>query len=345
MINIKNLIKSAFIYIGLEPPRKLPKQNNIKQWLKQPAIDFKRTGLEALVTKIRRNNDHDFYDLILNESIKDISLDFIEREFIGYGVGKENLNCYRKITLKNSEELFEKTYYSDNNKLDNLKWFHDNLATELKKKINVPDIKFYFPGEFLTVVYFEFSELNSLAHKAFEPYLVEASLALYKFSSLQLTKGKETTPDFFQDFKKHNYYADNIQYALEKTSGSLNLSDLKKHALNGPYVLSHGDLSETNVCEDNTIIDWDSCGYFPLGLDIAKIYFRLIVNNIADSNLTLWLERNYKHSISEKHWNDLTRNFLFFLFVFVQSLKADEKINIKEIENSIISELKGMATK
>lgn len=345
MINIKSFIKSIFISVGLEHPRKLPIKNNINEWLKQPAIDFKRTSLEALVTKIRRNDDQDFYDLILSESIKDISLDVVKRKFIGYGVGKENLNCYRKVTLKNSEELFEKVYYSDNNKLDNVNWFHSNLSANLKGVINVPEIKFYFPGEFLTAIYFEFIELKPLSHKVFEPYLVEVSLALYKFSSLQLARGKESTPDFFQDFKKHNYYADNIQYAIEKAGRVLNLNELENQALNGPYVLSHGDLSETNVCKNNTVIDWDSCGYFPLGLDIAKIYFRLIVNNVAALNFTSWLEKNYKNSISERHWNDLVCNSLFFLFVFIQNLKAEKKINIKEIEKNIISELKGMLIK
>ena len=92
------------------------------------------------------------------------------------------------------------------------------------------------------------------------------------------------------------------------------------------YVLTHGDIQDTNAFENNILIDWDSVGIFPAGLDPAFLLFYLMMNeNNEKYDVLNWIDTNYKDIINEKEWDSFQLSVLFFLFVFIQKRIRKEK--------------------
>lgn len=335
---IKNIIRKLFVLLGVYPPAKIPNYKSFQKWKNTPAIDLKKRNLEVIVSYIKLKKNHEYYNLILRSYIPNFEPSYEKAKFVGFGVGKENLNCYRKIISATGQALFEKVYYSDNNKLESLLWLEKNIYFSDEDEIIKPEIKSVHAGDFLTAVYFKYLDITHLHNSDFERILNKVALSLYLKSNRE--KYKEVVfPDYFKNYKSHNYYENNIEKASAKLSGTLDLVQYTKKVDASFCVISHGDLSESNVCQNEIVIDWDSCGFFPLGLDIAKIYFRLIANMRYDVNYIAWLEDNYKENIKPKHWQDLLQNFTYFLFIFIQdaSLKRTEKLN--QLEASLLKEL------
>lgn len=335
---IKNLIQRFFITLGVYPLTKIPNYKSFLNWKDTPAIDFKKRSLEGIVSYVKLKNDHKYYDLILSSYIPNFETSYRKAKFIGFGIGKENLNCYRKILSISNQNLFEKVYYSGNDKLESLFWLEKNIHFTDEDEIIKPEIKSVHAGDFLTAVYFKYLDIAHIGSGELDRTLNKVALNLYSKSNKEKYK-EDFFPDYFKNYKLHNYYKNNIEKAAEKLNGVLDVIQCTKKIDEGFYVISHGDLSESNVCQSNVVIDWDSCGFFPLGLDIAKIYFRLIVNARYSINYKAWLENNYKESLRNEHWQDLQRNFSYFLFVFIQdpSLKQTKKLN--QLEKSLFKEL------
>ena len=343
MAQLKALIKKTLIFVGIRPPTKIPSIKDFRHWSEIPAIELKKNSLDAIVDRVRLKKDHNYYNLILKTYIPSFEDSFKSTGFIGYGVGKENLNCYRKVVfLESNEELFEKVYFTDNDKLKSLLWFDENTSLRQAQELIIPKVKKVLHGDFLTAVYFEYVNLLPLNLELLNSSLNKIAIVLYN-NSLGF-ENTDKTPTFFKEYQSHNYYKNNIDKTIQKFGKKIDFCKLNKSIANSFFVISHGDLSETNVCQDNVVIDWDSCGYFPLGLDIAKIYFRLIVNNEYDTNFEGWLINNYQAHIKEEHWLDLYRNFSYFLLIFIQdpSLKATSKL--QELEAKLLVKVSQQGT-
>lgn len=335
MVKLKALIKKTLIFVGIQPPTKIPSINNFRYWSETPAVELKKNSLNTIVNRVRVKKDHNYYNLILKTYIPSFQASFKSADFIGYGVGKENLNCYRKVAfLESSEFFFEKVYFTDTDKLKSLLWFEDNISIRERQGLIIPKLIKVLSGDFLTAVYFEYVKLSPLSIELLAPSLNKVAITLYR-NSLNF-KNIEEVPDFFKNYQNHNYYKNNINKAMQKFGKRISFCKLNKSIENSFFVVSHGDLSETNVCQNNVVIDWDSCGYFPLGLDIAKIYFRLIVNDKYDTQFEVWLINNYQAHIKKEHWSELYRNFSYFLLIFIQdpSLKATSKL--RKLETKLL---------
>lgn len=335
MVKIKVLIRKTLILVGIQPPMRIPSIKNFRRWSETPAVELKKNSLNTIVNRVRLTKDHRYYNLILKTFISDFENNFKTASFIGYGVGKENLNCYRKVVfLESNEEFFEKVYFTDNDKLKSLLWLEDNNPLSGSQEIITPRVRKVLQGDFLTAVYFDYINLLPLDIELLETSLNKVAITLYN-NSLEFENADEV-PVFFKEFQNHNYYKNNINNAIQRFGKLIDFYKIDKNIENSFSVITHGDLSETNVCQNNVVIDWDSCGYFPLGLDIAKIYFRLIVNGKYDTNFEGWLINNYQAYIKKEHWLDLHQNFMYFLLIFIQdsSLKATSKL--QELEAKIL---------
>lgn len=335
MKNIKELVNFLFLLLGIQPPRRIPTIDNFESWAVIPSVEHKINMLKAIIKRARIKKDHDYYDLILKTYIPDIDLSYREAKFVGYGEGKENTNCYRQLISKAGHSiLFEKAYFTDSEKLHNLLWFEENILEKKIGKLVTPRIINVFKSSFLTIINFEYLTLEVIDEKKLSEKLNLTALALYD-SSIDLAV---IMPDFLKDFTKHNYYKRNIDKAANKLIDidvCAFIDDIKK----GLYVLSHGDLSESNVYQDGVVIDWDSCGFFPFGLDVAKIYYRMIVNHAYKVDFEAWLIENYKKHIKSEHWLALYKNFIFFLFVFIQDSSLKPSSKLQELELHLLTKL------
>lgn len=337
---MKKIFLKIFLFLGYEPPYKLPKKNNLELFVSQSSESFRRRSLKNLALKIKLDNDHVYYDLLLREFIPDLDLQMRDKCFIGDGMGMENLNCYRKILLTSNDCLFEKVYFSDNDKLKSLLWFEKNIIKIIDRELVIPTVKKSYFGEVVTAVYFKFLKLKLIDIEDLESKLNKIAVALYSLSN-EMKLGGINPPEFFLDYKKHNYYIRNVVSAKIRFDDDLKFESISSKVDGSYRVLTHGDLSETNVFDDNTVIDWDSCGYFPLGLDFSKIYFRLIVNERNIPRPAEWLKREFKHEVKIEHWEEFLRNFLFFLLIFIQEIRTNKSHNLIPLEEEIITILKG----
>src|SRR5699024_2769159 len=100
-------------------------------------------------------------------------------------------------------------------------------------------------------------------------------------------------------------------------------------------ILAHGDLHAGNIFKDNTVIDWDGCGFFPIGLDPAVIHYYLIVENEIEpvESLDNWLITHYKNNVDAKDWGDFEINFLYFSYI--QSFKLVNKEYFKQYNSAL----------
>src|SRR5699024_8556599 len=125
--------------------------------------------------------------------------------------------------------------------------------------------------------YFEYLELPRPADIE-ERTLVQFSKELYQFSFTKtLEELKPGIPGFIKDFKTHHQYKKFGHSGRE----ALMMHGIKpvvfeNRAASSFPVLSHGDLQDTNVFEHSTLVDWDSFGLYPSGMEQAFLFFRLL---------------------------------------------------------------------
>jgi hypothetical protein len=88
-----------------------------------------------------------------------------------------------------------------------------------------------------------------------------------------------------------------------------------------PLVITHGDIYHTNVLADNYIIDWDSFGFFPHGLEVAFIFATNIEYSTFE-RLQKLLNEEYKEIVSKDQWDGFELSCWYFYLIFTAQ---DEK--------------------
>src|SRR5699024_8774627 len=83
---------------------------------------------------------------------------------------------------------------------------------------------------------------------------------------------------------------------------------------------THGDLNEGNGFEESVLIDWDSFGIFPLGLEAAYLYYRIHLRGDKIIDYKQWVKQHYSDIIHAQEWGLFEKNYTYFLFVFTCKL-------------------------
>lgn len=288
---------------------------------------------------IRTMNDIAYYDGLLKQFNPSWNIEIKESEFIGHGIGGSSLNVFRKVKTE-KEIYFEKVYFSSKDDFYRASWFHDTIYATIENiGVSIPQIQRVYTSDILTVAYFDYLEVQDLEKDTSEGQVVDISLKLYTASlTNEIAKVLVDAPDTIKNYKSHFEYKRNVSKANARLlKHNIIAKDIEETITASKLILTHGDLHNTNVFKGSIVIDWDSFGVYPLGLEPAFIYFRLLEPKERNADFQAWLDTNYKNMILQEDWSDFERNFFYFLYLFSYSLFKNNRY--AEMEKKLIKKL------
>jgi len=278
--------------------------------------------LNRFSQSISISGNHKLYNEVLAELVPDFS-EFIvsaQTAFVGIGKGNDTLNSYRRITL-NGNDLFEKVYRTDSSILTRLLWFYEHVHPLLDQdKIRVPQIKKVLSGTVITIVYFEYAELQKMTREQILLSAIEIIrhlLSLEKSIDVLIPKAPENVSDYTTHEFNNIYMQPARRYAQQHFGGSAFFDKIEKHLIESKPFFAHADINSKNLFEDHFLIDWDTSGLYPMGCDVGKVvnWFYLTAETTAE-DVILLLKNQFKNQIKEADFNQFLLGSLFFCFVF-----------------------------
>lgn len=340
IISLKKIIRKFFAHFRLHV-KFYPSARYIYNYLiDQPEI-IQINELIIISNILKANKDQNFYNELLRLFIPNWRIRIKQSQFIGSGKGIASLNTYRKVdTLKKT--FFEKVYFTSAIELTTIKWLSDNeIYKHLKKDgINIPELQDVYRGNILTIVYFNFMQLIPVKENSLKEMIILTKLLYRSSLDPNIIKIIESAPKSLKDVRNHFQYKKHIVQAKEHLNrNNINSSDIEGVLQNSILVFSHGDIQKSNIYMNNSLIDWDSFGIYPLGLDIALLFNRWF-SDIEDIEIDIltWLTENYSKTIEKSDWKMFELSFAYFLFIF--HFNAFRNSSHKNIETQLLGILK-----
>ena len=309
---MKNLSQSDTISVGFE--------------IQDTSSDGWQALKKATLSAASKNDSTTYCTLLYDFDSQLKLLEANKATFIGKGVGDTSLNSYRKLSTGN-QTLFEKIYLKNTDDLSKLNWFYQHLHPQLKTiDIYTPALIKTNCGHLTCALYFEFLSAKLDNYPSFLSRAIEVSL---KLSQLRVSE-QHSSPNF-HDFRQHAFYQASKRIAQkwlsEQGKNNFNFDNYEQKLAALPKWPAHGDLHGKNLGKPNIVIDWDNCGLYPLGFDIAVSMSKsLHIANIA--HLRYFLNHKIKPFIDKKEWPAFEQSIYFFLFVFYAG-RIGRKITFK----------------
>lgn len=340
MKNIKNKIRCNLQYLGIEVIsfskfkfKTFPSPSQFYYQIQNHSLKDQEKALKKYTLQLKTVNNLRYYDNLLRILVPDWKNDYTKAKFVGRGRNKKGLNTYRKLSNK-EEKIFEKIYFSNYDITKKIFFFYDSIAPRLENTFKIPKLKKFYKGDLITIVYFEFLTLNKLENKN---ELIHFFLSIYRyhlknnFSTFEDTSIKK----ILYDYTTHSRYERNrlpIKYELKEKG--LCLKDIEREIDESSKILTHGDIQTGNAFQKSILIDWDIFGFYPLGLDLSRIYAFLFEHkSIKQFEPEEWVENSLKKHISDSDWKVLKRNFIFFIYVFLyESSRKKPILKNKQIQ-------------
>lgn len=318
-----------------------PSDKAIHYHLKSKSIIIQNYELNKVCSSLRSAKDHLAYNSLLKKFVPLWNAEIKETTFVlGAGGGESSLNFFRKVKI-NDTYYFEKVYYSLHDDLKRIKWFSQNAYNIIDRfGVVAPRLHRMYEGEAFVIVYFEFLNLEKLDNLEIEVSFINLSKKLYKASLDEAFIGlKNNVPDYIKDFRNHFEYKNKIAQAEQRLlSHRISIKRMEDEIFHSKIILTHGDIQDKNGFKDCILIDWDTFGLYPIGFDLAFSCFHLLLTKRVKSISPDWLNKNFKMDINTEDWDDLKRNYNYFLFVFLATyFKKDD---YKEIELSLLENLR-----
>lgn len=276
------------------------------------------------------NNQTAFEQAILAYD-SSISLASGQSQFIGRGVGHNSLNTYRKM-VQDHRVFFEKIYYSSDVLTLRLTWFSNEIYPQLASvDLCSPAIVNQYCGSLLCVIYYEWFDAPLDNQQDFLPMAIATSIKLSHLST-------RTSPIQLRDLAMHDSFASCWALSCNLLASELveqphflrwrdQLSQCYAKVSEMPNWITHGDLHGKNMSATHIVIDWDECGAWPMGLDIAlSISKSRIIASV--NHLNQILDSLVKPLVSDSVWADLRTALLFYCFIFY-SRKLGRKMSYK----------------
>lgn len=279
----------------------------------------KRYQLKKLAEDIKKLNDQKLYNKLLKKYIIDWDWDdyFTSSVFIGHGSGEDNLDVYRKVCVED-KYFFEKVYFNDSQDLLVVEWFYEYVYPRIGEHLKTVNLHKIIKGDLITVVYFDFIALAPVSRFMYHSCFFAIAKNLYELSRADASLIKGATC-FVKDYRLHFHYIDKIddfKLAIKKMSnGKLTVEMIEQIIDLQPLIFSHGDIYHPNVFEDNYLIDWDSCGFFPHGFDCAFI-LATNVRYISLEKLKEILNDEFKELVGDDQWDGFQLCCWYFYLMF-----------------------------
>lgn len=302
---------------------------------------LKEDELRKMAIFLRKANDSNLYGEILKRFVPQMTMSFAHTKFIGTGCGSYNLNAYRKVVF-NDNVFFEKVHFNSSNEIVRLNWFYDNIYSSMSNSMKAPELCYSFKGELITIFYFKYVALASLSDKDVGPNVFNFSRELYKLSHLVDIKDKmDNAPMFLKNYTAYFEYERKIEdankRAFELIGDRFPFKSIENKISSSPSILAHGDIHKGNVFANNYLIDWDTFGIYPIGLDVAYILLFLKQCKITYKELNHILLREYKATILKDEWDDFEFNCLYFYYVF--TIHSSIEFGSNETQTDILNRI------
>lgn len=285
-------------------------------------------------------NLYRYYDSILREFVPDLTLKIEHCFFIKEGKGAGNINCFRKVKI-GSDEYFEKVYLSKHREWNVAEWFDRYVYRLIYEEIRLPELFKSYEGKLLSIRYYKYLALSDGCQQDIEDIIAYA-IKLYRLSlNIEEKMMRKDIPPFILDFKEHSHYKRFVVKAgMEMNRNGISLVNYEETISKSKLILTHGDLNYTNLYEENYLIDWDEFGLYPIGFEIAYLYYRNYLHEKREliEEFEPWIERKFRTDIIIQDWLDLVKNSKFFLYVF--SFRFDDCKEINQYRDRFICELK-----
>ena len=253
--------------------------------------------LKKYSTFCRYDESHKEYKSLLQEF--DPALRFPDTtyaQFIGDGFGDGSLNSYRLVHIHN-KHYFEKIYLKESLDYKNIMWFYMNIQRIIASAgLESPAFGYLVEGDRLSVVYSEFINDTRLIPRT-------SAMSYYKKKFHIFNNINPQSDDMHAfNFINHVLYQDGKRKAIKFISQSCDegfeaVSIMEKKVNNAMTIFSHGDWYLKNINRKGIVFDWDRCGYYPAGFDLAYCFsksFKVIsltglnriINKVAPSILS-----------------------------------------------------------
>jgi hypothetical protein len=339
---IKKYLQRVGIYIRFCSKLKIQYFRTPKHfynYINSQSKNDRESELKRITNALRITKDHSTYEKFLKAFVPNWEVKIANSAFIGRGIGESSLNTYRRVEIED-KCYFEKIYFNRHLSVKHVQLFQTHLFRLVKDKIKVPRIQKTYCGELLTIVYFDYFILNELPEVKKENRLIQFSKDLYRISCRNETYLKKLElPDSVKDFRLRTRFQENTR-SVKARLLKQNIDATYFEALldRSKYIITHGDLHGGNIYKGGILIDWDFYGIYPIGLDPAYIYFRLIIKDNKKYNASDWLKKHYGAVVTEADWSGLERNFMYILFIF--SIRYFEKGQFESFEQQLIKKLR-----
>lgn len=232
----------------------------------------------------------------------------LKAKFIGDGFGDGSLNSYRIVKFSN-KQYFEKIYLRASSDYKNILWFYKNLQpTLVNTGVKNPALKSITEGDQLAIIYTEYFEDTTPIVDASALYAEKfQSFFDIKQSACRTNKNNFMTHALYIDGKKKAatyapYSLDNGHEALTTMEESMSIT---------VQIFSHGDWYHKNINKEGVIFDWDRCGFYPAGFDLAYCLSKSLAIKSLDQ-----LDSAIKQFIPQSLLAQCQQSIWFFCFIF-----------------------------
>ena len=238
-----------------------------------------------------------------------------------YSSGRGSLDIYRVVKKKNSV-IFLKYYFKDSMELSRAMYFNENIFEKINSYISTSKLIQTRNSELISELGFEFiNSSDKLCDKDVTEFIIYIVNTLNKNFKLNSIKKLANIPEYLLNYKSHFEYERSKTEITEKISDRdinniISFFESKINLKN--HVLSHGDLHIGNVM-NQSLIDWDNFGYYPLGFDAAFATWKFNIKFESKQKVMAFKEINFLRNISRYEKEEFNYNFVLFLLVFTKN--------------------------
>lgn len=311
LVKLKTLVYKAGFKI-----ERIPDKGNFIKNIYPLTDNLKRYEIKKLCRTLSIVNDHHYYNKILEEYIPEWKNTFSHTKFIGFGLGEYNLNVYRKVS-ENQVHYFEKIYYADSIDFRRMEWFYNYIYPKINHKIKTIKLHKIYKGQLLNAAYFEYANLEAIEEEQWESEFIKSSKLIYTLTS-EIQDLFPHAPDYVSDFRLHDLYVQNISrtktFLAKESRLQLTTEGIEKQVSLSPKVLTHGDIYEHNLFKSEYLIDWDSCGLYPIGVEFAFVLGRS-KEPCEFSTLLQRIKKEYEKLVAKRFWKNWEFNCLYFFLL------------------------------
>lgn len=248
----------------------------------------------------------------------------LRRRFIGKGWGENSLNVYRQLWDTEGQCFFEKLFFKPSDDYSRLSFVMTLLIPKLNAKyIKTPMIRDIHEGKNLVAVYYDylgFAKAGCL-DSPMEDRLATIATILFELSNLEHADVRSCYPELLdyasvQAYREGQCYAHHLLRRLSSHVHPDLHTLIRESPVDDRRVISHGDLVAENFSKNGWVWDWDRCGYYPIGFDLAWATLNAVdfvgFDDLMQNNIKL-IERIYP---AWSRRDKLLANTVYFTFIF-----------------------------